>query len=318
MISTRPTTLETITTTLEGRPPGPSPPADAERRPLLPATTTLPYAALRATRLPLVRNGLLLGGLRLLAAGHSPLPHGRLAAQRLLATARIPSEPQQSPATGPDRCCCSPSGCPLAADCCGPAAVPWPAALPLARTGLLLAGGFGPLRWGTTRVPACPRWELWSSSGWRPGPSFAPAASSVPENRPPRCRRHPVPGLRSAYSLGRWPASGSKPSAQARPPEALPLPRSRAGTRARGGAAGSSDLTRRSAPVSPSTSTWPSAAALTAAASALPEGVGSEGSSRVSFSVLLVHCVPFHHRMVFGWPVGSGYQPSGGLLMGSP
>jgi hypothetical protein len=44
-------------------------------------------------------------------------------------------------------------------------------------------------------------------------------------------------------------------------------------------------------------------------------GVASSGVSR---SVLLVHCVPFHHRMVSGWPVGSGYQPAGGLLMGSP
>ncbi len=44
-------------------------------------------------------------------------------------------------------------------------------------------------------------------------------------------------------------------------------------------------------------------------------GVGSVGTS---VSVLLVHCVPFHQRMVLGWPVGSGYQPAGGLLMGSP
>jgi hypothetical protein len=39
---------------------------------------------------------------------------------------------------------------------------------------------------------------------------------------------------------------------------------------------------------------------------------------RSSFSVRLVHCFPFHQRMVFGWPVGSGYQPAGGLLMRSP
>jgi hypothetical protein len=36
---------------------------------------------------------------------------------------------------------------------------------------------------------------------------------------------------------------------------------------------------------------------------------------RSSCSVRLVHCFPFHQRMVFGWPVGSGYQPAGGLLI---
>jgi hypothetical protein len=48
-----------------------------------------------------------------------------------------------------------------------------------------------------------------------------------------------------------------------------------------------------------------------------PTGVSKE-SAGSSFSVRLVHCVPFHQRMVLGCPVGSGYQPAGGLLMRSP
>lgn len=92
--------------------------------------------------------------------------------------------------------------------------------------------------------------------------------------------------------------------------------------------AGLEDVPPEAAGVPPDTAAVPSDALRSVEAGpwdALPEvsdaassSAGAESAAGSSLSVRLVHCVPFHQRMVLGCPVGSGYQPAGGLLMRSP